>query len=160
MMKKSRQDKILELVVTYCIDTQDELIDRLRESGYDVTQATVSRDIRALNLIKVQTEQGKYRYVQPRREGRSDPETKREGNATALHASAITRVCYALNNVVVKTYPGMAQAVATGIDNIKSDDILGCVAGDDTIFVVATSNEIAQNIGAKIKTMMIEAKSV
>ena len=66
MMKKSRQDKILELVAAYYIDTQDELIDRLRESGYDVTQATVSRDIRALNLIKVQTEQGKYRYVRTR----------------------------------------------------------------------------------------------
>lgn len=146
MMKKSRQDKILELVAIYCIDTQDELIDRLRESGYDVTQATVSRDIRALNLIKVQTEQGKYRYVQPRREGRSDPETKREGNATALHASAITRVCYALNNVVVKTTPGMASAVALYLDYTYHNIMLGSVAGDDTIIVVTRGEEDSRRL--------------
>ena len=63
-----------------------------------------------------------------------------------------------MNIIVIKTHAGMAQAVATGIDNIQSDDILGCVAGDDTIFVVTVSEDIAQNIGAKIKTMMIEAK--
>ena len=63
-----------------------------------------------------------------------------------------------MNIVVIKTHAGMAQAVATGIDNIKTDDILGCVAGDDTIFVVTSCTEIAQNIGVKIKTMMAEAK--
>ena len=63
-----------------------------------------------------------------------------------------------MNIIVIKTHAGMAQAVATGIDNIKTDDILGCVAGDDTIFVVASSAEVAQNIGAKIKTMMDESK--
>jgi transcriptional regulator of arginine metabolism len=61
-----------------------------------------------------------------------------------------------MNIVVIKTHPGMAQAVATGIDNIKSDDILGCVAGDDTIIVVTTDSDVAQIIGAKIKTMMSE----
>ncbi|MBQ7338616.1 MAG: arginine repressor [Clostridia bacterium] len=146
-MKKSRQDKILELVAAYYIDTQDELIDRLRESGYDVTQATVSRDIRALNLIKVQTEQGKYRYVQPRREGRADTTDDKKGsNNTANHAHSITHVCYAMNNVVVKTTPGMASAVALFLDYTYHNIMLGSVAGDDTVIVVTRGEEDSRRL--------------
>lgn len=146
-MKKGRQDKILELVATYCIDTQDELISRLRESGYAVTQATVSRDIRALNLIKVQTEEGKYRYVQPRVEGSVSVEDGTGSNIhTARHAQAITHVCYALNNVVVRTTPGMASAVALHVDHAYHSMMLGSVAGDDTVIIVTRSEEDSKKL--------------
>lgn len=148
MMKKSRQDKILELVAAYCIDTQDELIEKLRESGYDVTQATVSRDIRALNLVKVQTEQGSYRYVQPRHEGRTekDEKSKRESLAAANHAFSITQVVYSMNNVVVKTTPGMASAVALFLDHTYHNMMLGSVAGDDTVIVVTRGEDDSRRL--------------
>ncbi len=146
MMKKSRQDKILELVATYCIDTQDELIDRLRESGYAVTQATVSRDIRALNLIKVQTEQGRYRYVQPRHERSVSESEQAGGGNTAYHAHSITHVSFAQNNVVVKTTPGMASAVALYLDHTYHNIMLGSVAGDDTIIVVTRGEEDSRRL--------------
>lgn len=146
MMKKSRQDKILELVASYCIDTQDELIDRLRESGYDVTQATVSRDIRALNLVKVQTELGKYRYVRSPRESRSEAEERRMKFGADNHTLSVTQVVYAMNNVVVKTRPGMASAVALYLDDTYHQMMLGSVAGDDTVIIVTRNEEDSRKL--------------
>jgi transcriptional regulator of arginine metabolism len=147
MKKKSRQEKILELVAAHCIDTQDELIDRLRESGYDVTQATVSRDIRALNLINVQTEQGNYRYVQPHGQRRhADIGGSEKSTGGARHVHSILGVSYAMNNVVVKTPPGMASPVALFLDDMYHQMMLGCVAGDDTIIVVTRSEEDSRKL--------------
>lgn len=154
-MKKERQQKIREIIQNNKIDTQDELIKKLKESGFTATQATMSRDIKELKLTKISDGVDGYYYVFPHSVGMNDI-NKLNNSLTHL----IVSVNCAMNIIVIKTHSGMAQAVATGIDNIKSDDILGCVAGDDTIFVVASSDEIAQNIGAKIKTMIIEAKSV
>ena len=146
MMKKSRQDKILELVASYSIDTQDELIDRLRESGYDVTQATVSRDIRALNLVKVQTEMGRYRYVRSQRDGHGDADDRKGKFGSDHHTHSITQVAYALNNVVVKTTPGMASAVALYLDDTFHHAMLGSVAGDDTVIIVTRSEEDSRKL--------------
>lgn len=146
MMKKSRQDKILELVTAHSINTQDELIDRLRESGYAVTQATVSRDIRALNLIKVQTEQGMYRYVQPRGERHAGGAREGSTSVTARHSHAIVHVAYAMNNVVVKTTPGMASAVALYLDDTYHNMMLGSVAGDDTVIAVTRCEEDSRRL--------------
>lgn len=154
-MKKERQEKIKEIIMNNKIDTQEELIKKLKESGFTATQATMSRDIKELKLTKISDGANGYYYVFPH-SVRINEINKLNDSLTHL----IISVNCAMNIIVIKTHAGMAQAVATGIDNIKSDDILGCVAGDDTIFVVATSFEIAQNIGAKIKTMMIEAKTV
>lgn len=151
-MKKERQAKIKEIISSYKIDTQDELIKRLKENGFTATQATMSRDIKELKLTKISDGVNGYYYVFPH-STRVNDINKLNDSLTHL----ILSVNCAMNIIVIKTHAGMAQAVATGIDNIKSDDILGCVAGDDTIFVVASSDEIAQNIGAKIKTMMVES---
>lgn len=150
-MKKQRQEKIKELVDAYKIDTQDELIRRLKESGFSATQATMSRDIKELKLSKVSDGTSGYYYVFPNSNTVSDINKL---NASLTHL--IISVNSAMNIIVIKTHAGMAQAVATGIDNIKSDDILGCVAGDDTIFIVTSNEEIAQTIGAKIKVMMTD----
>ena len=150
-MKRERQEKIREIIENYKIDTQDELIKKLKENGFSATQATMSRDIKDLKLTKISDGINGYYYVFPNTMSVSDI-NKLNASLTNL----ITSVTSAMNIIVIRTHSGMAQAVATGIDNIKSDEILGCVAGDDTIFVVTTSTEIAQSIGARIKVMMSE----
>lgn len=151
-MKKERQAKIKEIVESCKIDTQDELIRKLKESGFSATQATMSRDIKDLKLTKVSDGINGYYYVLPNVMS-SDAINKLNASLTHL----ITTVNCAMNIIVIKTLSGMAQAVATGIDNIKSDDILGCVAGDDTIFVVTTNTETAQTIGTRIKALISES---
>ena len=148
-MKKNRHEKIIEIVEKHEIETQDELIEHLRKLGYEVTQATVSRDIRELKLTKVMSERGSYRYELPKTN-----ETIGSFKFSHALAESITSVDYALNTVVIKTFPGMAQAVAVGIDNLHLQIILGCVAGDDTIIVVARSAEAAADLNSRIKEII------
>ena len=133
----------------YEIETQDELIERLKREGFDVTQATASRDIKELKLTKTQTNKGKYRYVRP-----ISAEGAQGAGLNAALAASIISVEVGENIVVVRTYPGMANAVATGIDTIRHSDILGSVAGDDTIIIVTRSKDIASNICEQVKTIM------
>ena len=142
-MKPKRQEKILEIIATESIETQEDLINALRREGFNATQATASRDIRQLKLLKV-LDNGIYKYVAPK----SDIDSTNTYNH-ALFAS-ITDIKYALNNVVIKTNPGLAQAVAAGIDTLHDADILGCVAGDDCIILVTKSGEASAKITEKI----------
>ena len=148
-MKNRRQDKILELIDKYDIETQDNLIERLQAAGFAATQATISRDIRELKLSKVMTGQGTYKYIRP---------PMNEGTMNTRFNSAliesITRVDCAGNLVVIKTASGMANAVATGIDAIHSNEILGSVAGDDTIIVVIRDAAAAEQTCEKLKIMI------
>ena len=148
-MKIKRHNKILEIIEHYNIETQEELIDKLRLAGYDVTQATVSRDIRELKLLKVMSELGTYKYVVP---GGGHGENKHI-YSKAIDGS-IKSVEYALNNIVIKTYPGMANAVAARIDSLHEPDILGSVAGDDCIIIVARSTEAAEKFTIKLREMI------
>lgn len=148
-MKSRRQEKIINLVTRYEIDTQEELIGMLRREGYDVTQATVSRDIRELKLTKVPTGRGSYRYTIPSKDDR-EPTFK----FNSVLVESIKKVDFSGNIVVLKTFAGLAQAVATGLDAIESHDILGCVAGDDCIILVARTHEAAKDISERIKTML------
>ena len=148
-MKSNRQKKILELVNRYHIETQDDLIDRLMVEGFSVTQATISRDIRELQLSKVLTSKGTHRYVAPKRE---DNVVGMKFNSALVES--IISVEYAQNIVVIKTYPGLANAVASGIDALAIAEVLGCVAGDDTILVAARNEASAKNFSERIRTMM------
>jgi len=148
-MKNQRQNKIIELIQNHDIETQEELIDRLRREGYSITQATVSRDIRELKLSKVMSDRGIYKYVHT-----SQFDSLGAAKFSAALADSITRVDYSKNIVVLKTYPGMAQAVATAIDAISSAEILGCVAGDDTIIVVCVDEAAARAVSEKIKQLI------
>ena len=148
-MKANRQNKILELITRYQIETQDDLISRLMIEGYSVTQATASRDIRELQLTKVLTGKGSYRYVAPKRE---DLVTGMKINAALV--DSITSVDYAQNLVVIRTFPGLAGAVAAGIDSLALADVLGCVAGDDTILLAARSDSSAKLISERIRVLM------
>ena len=148
-MKKGRQEKILELITKYEIDTQDDLMDMLHEAGYKVTQATVSRDIRDLNLVKVSTSKGSYKYVVSR--AQSADILSGVSILSNSVANTVTAVNCANNIIVVKTIPGMAQAVATFVDRLPSGEILGCVAGDDTIIIVTVDNGAALATAEKIQ---------
>lgn len=150
-MKKNRHEKIIEIVEKYDVETQDDLIDHLRRLGYDVTQATVSRDIRELKLTKVMSDKGSYRYQLPKNNDTI-------GSFKFNHAlvESITSVDHALHTVVVKTFPGMAQAVAVGIDTLKLPAILGCVAGDDAIVIIVRNPESAADLSGRIKEIIRE----
>ena len=149
-MKNNRQEKILELISRYEIETQEEMISRLLDEGYNVTQATISRDMRELKLTKVLTSKGSYKYAADNSRYSSNNTLKIN---TAI-ADAIIKVDYALNNIVIKTFPGLAQAVASGVDSLKMDSILGCVGGDDTIIVVTVDETSARELSEKIRELM------
>ena len=150
-MKQNRQQKILELIATYPISTQDELIARLREEGYNATQATVSRDIRALKLVKVLNENGSYCYVLPRRESSSATASMQVPSYHKTYGDSILSVAYSMNNVVIKTASGMASAVAVVLDHAYHEMLLGTVAGDDTIIVVTRSTEESRMLASYIE---------
>ena len=150
-MKKGRQEKILELVTNYEIETQDELIEFLEQEGYYVTQATISRDIRDLDLVKVAMPDGAYKYMV------SHVTKKGKGDVQLLAHSVVDTVVSvncAQNIIVLKTTPGMAQAVGLTIDKISDADILGCVAGDDTIIIVTVDEQSSAEIAEKFKELI------
>ena len=151
-MKNKRQGKILELISLHDIGTQEMLMEKLRDSGFDVTQATISRVIRELKLARVVTGKGSYKYLPPN-VSESTVSVKFNGALT----ESIISVDSAVNIVVIKTYPGLAQAVATGIDAVENSMIVGCIAGDDTIMVVTRDEKsaavVSQNIKKMIKTV-------
>ncbi len=143
-MKRTRQNKILELIEKYEIDTQTTLQERLKEAGFDVTQTTVSRDIKEMKLVKGLTERGTYKYVLPNL--RKEPPTP-VLNSTL--AAAITRIEISDNIIILRTLPGMANALASCVDGLSLPEILGSVAGDDTILFVARAGE-AEHIREKL----------
>ena len=148
MKKNARHTKILELIEKYEIDTQQTLTDKLLEEGFSVTQTTVSRDIRALKLIKGMTKRGTYKYVLP--------DVRREyltptGNS-AIYDSVLSVVC-AQNLVVVRTLSGMANAMAVCIDSIDHERSLGSIAGDDTILIISPNNESAAILAQELQNL-------
>ena len=141
-----RHTAILRIISEQEIETQDDLIAKLKENGFDVTQATVSRDIKQLGLVKTTDGEGKYRYSAPHPSSSgSDSKFKN------ILSEAIISSESAENMVVVKTYSGMANAAAAAIDALASDRILGSIAGDDTILIVTKNGETAEEFSAIIK---------
>ncbi|MBQ4607678.1 MAG: arginine repressor, partial [Clostridia bacterium] len=112
-MKIKRHNKILEIIENYNIETQEELIEKLRLAGFDVTQATVSRDIRELKLLKQMSDMGTYKYVVPKNNA-----SENQHVYSRAIAGSIKTVESSFNDIVIKTYPGMAQAVAAGVDSL------------------------------------------
>lgn len=150
IMKPTRHVKILEIIENRTISTQQELRNALLAEGYDVTQATVSRDINDLKLIKVRTPSGKYAYgISSRDETLGNPE-----KFSKLFSEAMIKADAAQNIVVIKTYPGMANALCSLIDAMRNPDIVGTIAGDDTIFVVLRTNERAQLLKQELQGLI------
>lgn len=139
-MKGSRQETILKIIEERDIENQNQLIEELKKSGYASTQATVSRDIRELRLVKELTAVGSYRYVAP---------VKSEISNNSVRLKTILKECvssidYAQNIVVIKTLPGLASAACSAIDGMEIKDLIGTLAGDDTAFLAMRDTESAK----------------
>ena len=147
-MKSKRQNDILSLIEKYVIETQEDLQNRLKGLGYDVTQATISRDIRELKLTKMATEDGRQKYSVMY----SDKNDVSEKYIRVLH-DALVSVDTAQNILVLKTVAGMAMAVAAAVDSLHLDGVVGCIAGDDTIFCAVRTVEDTFRVSDKIKKL-------
>ena len=149
-MKQKRQEKILEIISQYDVDTQGRLMDLLKESGYCATQATLSRDIRELRLIKVMTDNGIYKYDVPTQEKVSELSTK----FRAIFSEAVVSIDYAFHIVVLKCHTGMANAACAALDNMKIRDVVGSIAGDDTVFILLRNEQQALKLVSEIRQII------
>lgn len=147
-MKLERHSKIVELIGKYEIETQDELAERLNQAGYKVTQATVSRDIRELKLTKVQSENGRQRYMVMQNQNAFSDKYIR------ILKDGYVSMDMAQNILVIKTVSGMAMAVAAALDEIHFHEIVGCIAGDDTIMCAVRSVDDTILLMEKIKKLI------
>ncbi len=146
-MRAIRQNAILSIVAENEIQTQEELSERLRQMGYDVTQATVSRDIKELRLVKVKNDNGIVCY---RADSQSDSGDVQQRLRSILKHSMVS-VDSAENDIVIKTLPGVAQAAAAAIDAMHWNEIMGTIAGDDTILMITRSAKSAEGVIEKLK---------
>ncbi|WP_182199497.1 transcriptional regulator AhrC/ArgR [Paraliobacillus salinarum] len=149
MTKGQRHIKIRELITENEIETQDELVDALHELGYNVTQATVSRDIKELHLVKVPLSDGRYKYSLPA-DQRFNPLEKLK----RLMRDAFIRMDEANNLLVLKTLPGNANALGALIDNLDWEEILGTICGDDTILIICKDNTSASETQKRFLDML------
>ena len=148
-MKRKRHALILELIQQYEITTQDELLAKLRENGFEVTQATVSRDIKELRLVKAMSPSGQYRYMAGAGQG-----DEYLAKFYTIFSGSVISVDYAGNTCVVKCYAGMAQAACAAIDAMHFEGIVGTLAGDDTIFVLCRTPELTQQLKSSLDKML------
>ena len=145
--KAARFEAIIKLVAEQEIGTQKDLADALAGKGFDVTQATMSRDIRELHLVKTALGGGKFAYQVPGKE-----ESRQVSAAFyTLFETSVTSINQALNQIVIHTLTGMAGAVCAGLDSLTWEDVLGTIAGDDTILVIAKSEQSAKKIVTVLK---------
>ncbi len=145
-MKLNRHAKILELIKQYPITTQDELLLKLEEEGYSVTQSTVSRDIKTLRLQKTHAVDGKYRYQAP-----TSAQNEIRNGFSGILSSSVISVDLAQNIVVVKTFSGMASAACAAIDSMELSSVVGSLAGDDTIFIACIDETSAAQLRTTLK---------
>lgn len=146
-MKKDRHAKILELIEKYDISTQEELLERLLDCGVEVTQATVSRDIKELRLVKHPSSAGQYKYSLAT--GADEKYIK----YSAIFTQSVTDSDYAQNICMLKCHPGTAQAACAAIDALEISEVLGTIAGDDTIFILCRTERAAQNTKREIDSL-------
>ncbi|MFJ5964930.1 MULTISPECIES: transcriptional regulator AhrC/ArgR [unclassified Bacillus (in: firmicutes)] len=149
MNKGQRHIKIREIIASQEIETQDELVDILKADGYNVTQATVSRDIKELHLVKVPTNNGTYKYSLPA-DQRFNPLSKLK---RAL-MDAFIKMDAASHLIVLKTMPGNAQAIGALMDNLDWEEIMGTICGDDTILIICRTTDDAETVSTKILELL------
>lgn len=145
-MKSRRQARIIELINEYPIETQEELLQKLRSNGFNVTQATVSRDIKELRLLKSLSSDGKYHYTSI-----TKSITDVKNSLQSFFKTSVTSIKSAQNIIVIKTLSGMAQAVCASLDTVEYDQVVGTIAGDDTIFVVCENQQKTDSLVSDFK---------
>ncbi len=149
-MKTQRQAKIMEIISSRDIETQEQLLQALQEAGYYSTQATISRDIKELRIVKELTSFGTYRYTTSVKEGSHTFSTR----LNTIFRECIVGYDYAQNMVVIKTLPGLAGAAASAIDGMNMSVVLGSLAGDDTVFVVMRDTNAAAAFCGEIRNLL------
>ncbi|MDO5579221.1 MAG: arginine repressor, partial [Ruminococcus sp.] len=138
-----------DIIAEHPIETQDELLTRLREEGFKATQATISRDIKDLRLVKTLGSDGKYRYVSASRSS-----TDIRTNFSNLFSTSVNSIDVAQNLVVIKTLSGMAQAVCAALDSADYPSVVGTIAGDDTIFIACRTADLAVSLTEELKKLI------
>lgn len=149
-MKSNRQNVILSIISEQEIETQNHLLDALAEHGIRTTQATLSRDIRELHLIKTLSPTGKYRYAAPTESAKP----RYDDRLRKIFRESVTSYAFAQNIVVIKTLPGLASGAASTLDSMQIRDLVGTLAGDDTAFLVMKTNASAESLCEEIKKML------
>ena len=149
-MKSQRQAKIMEIISTINVETQEQLLAQLQEAGFTSTQATISRDIKELRIVKELTSFGTYRYTTAAREL---PATF-SARLNTIFRECVTGFDYAVNIIVIHTLPGLANAAASALDAMNLSVILGTIAGDDTVLVVMRDQNAAAAFCGEIKSLM------
>lgn len=145
MTKNDRQRKIIELINEYDISTQTELTNKLIEAGFDVTQATTSRDLQEMRIMKVTLANGTYKYATAK-----DADIKINDKLQTVFEQCLVSVDYAINIVVLKTISGAAQAVGYALDSFTWEEIIGSIAGDDTVMIVVRNEKSAKQLVARL----------
>ena len=148
-VKTKRHAKILEIISSCAVDTQEELLGYLRKAGFDVTQATVSRALKELSLIKTLGGDGRYRYSTVKQESDSI-----SSKFHSLFADAVLRVDFAGNIVVIKCLSGMAQAACAAMDSLHWDEVVGTLAGDDTFICITKDEGQAVGLVTELKKLL------
>ncbi len=149
-MKIQRQAKIMEIITTHNVETQEQLLEELGNAGFRSTQATISRDIKELRIVKELTSFGTYRYTTSSNELNGSFSSR----LNTIFRECITGFDYAQNMVVIHTMPGLASAAASAIDAMNMSVILGTLAGDDTVFVVMKDTNAAAAFCGEIKMLL------
>ena len=149
-MKTQRQAKIMEIISTKDIETQEQLLEELQNAGFYSTQATISRDIKELRVVKELTSLGTYRYTTSVREGTGTFSAR----LNTIFRECITNYDYAQNMVVIKTMPGLASAAASAVDAMNMSVVIGTLAGDDTVFLVMRDSNAAAAFCGEIKNLL------
>ena len=148
MARSSRQSKILEIIQAKEIETQDDLVRELRALNYDITQATISRDIKELGLIKIMTDDKRYKYAYV-----DNTEQQVSGKYMGIYKEAIISIKNAQNLVVIKTLKGVANAISSFVDKLNLKNVLGTTYGDETVMVICPNNAEALDVCDKINGM-------
>lgn len=149
-MKSQRQAKIVEIISNINVETQEQLLEKLQEAGFSSTQATISRDIKELRIVKELTSFGTYRYTTAAKEVPSSF----SGRLNTIFRECVTDFDYAQNIIVIHTLPGLASAAASALDAMNMSVVLGTLAGDDTVMVVMRDNNSAAAFCGEIKSLM------
>lgn len=149
-MKNVRQSEILKIIQAKDIDTQDQLLEELRARGFTTTQATISRDIKELRLVKELTGSGGYRYALSERKTASTSDTRLRN----IFKEGVISVDVAQNIVVVRTMPGLASAACSALDNMEIEGVVGTLAGDDTGILIMRDNALAQQFSSEVHKLL------
>ena len=151
-MKRNRQEVIKNIISIHDVETQEELLSLLNKEGFNTTQATISRDIKELNLKKVTYDGGRKKYSISN--NALDMDEKDDASYIQVLKNSLVSMEYSENIIVIKTVAGMAMAVGASVDRLKIDEIMGCIAGDDTLFLAIRDKNMAEKVIGEINDVI------